>query len=190
MECYENINGGRSSKNHSTNCWKDGCDSESMPAQTNVWTRQDNEFTTKTAEEQHFKRKRRTWKRSRWETDGDALRADECETRWWSRRRTRIRSGSRPRKGINNSSRITRHEWLTLPVETLVERRLLDMSLMQLELRCTNNTVHYVLNNEDSKDPLLNSNEVRQLLGKTPKFLPTPKPLQPKNVENDCNLFG
>ena len=75
-------------------------------------------------------------------------------------------------------------------METLVERRLLDMSLMQLELRCTNNTVHYVLNNEDSKDPLLNSNEVRQLLGKTPKFLPTPKPLQPKNVENDCDLFG
>jgi hypothetical protein len=75
-------------------------------------------------------------------------------------------------------------------METLVERRLLDMSLTQLELRCVNNTVHYVLNKEDSKDPLLTSNEVRQLLSKTPKFLPTPKYLQPKNVMKDCDLFG
>ena len=75
-------------------------------------------------------------------------------------------------------------------METLVERRLLDMSLTQLELRCTNNTVHYVLNETDAKDPLLTSNEVQQLLSKTPKFLPTPSRIQPKNVAKDCDLFG
>ena len=71
-----------------------------------------------------------------------------------------------------------------------MERRLLDMSLTQLELKCVNSTVHYVLNKEDSKDSLLTSNEVRQLLSKTPKFLPTPKCLHPKNVAKDCDLFG
>ena len=53
----------------------------------------------------------------------------------------------------------------------LVERRLLNMSLTQLELWCTNGTVNYVLNENDSMDPLLTSNEVQQLLCKTPKFL-------------------
>ena len=75
-------------------------------------------------------------------------------------------------------------------METLVERRLLDTSLTQLELRCSNNTVHYVLNNEDLKDPLLNSNELKRLLSKTPKFIPTPNRIKPKNVEKDCDLFG
>lgn len=64
------------------------------------------------------------------------------------------------------------------------------MSLAQLERRCTNNTVHYVLNKEDSKDPLLTSNELRQLLSKTPKFLPTPKILKPKAIAGDCDVFG
>jgi len=59
-------------------------------------------------------------------------------------------------------------------METLVERKLLGMSLQQLELRCTSNTVHYVLNEEDSKDPLLISNELKKVLSKTPKFRPTP----------------
>ena len=79
---------------------------------------------------------------------------------------------------------------MTLPVETLVERRLLNMSLKQLELRCRNNTVHYVLNEEHSKDALLNSNELRQILGKTPKFLPTPGKLKPMNVARDCDQFN
>ena len=79
---------------------------------------------------------------------------------------------------------------MTLPVETLVERRLLNMSLKQLELRCRNNTVHYVLNEEHSKDALLNSNELRQILGKTPKFLPTPGKLKPMNVARDCDKFN
>lgn len=75
-------------------------------------------------------------------------------------------------------------------METLVERRILNMSLEQLERRCISNTVHYVLNKEHSKDPLLNSNELRMLLSKTPKFLPTPKPLKPNCVAQDCDLFG
>jgi len=79
---------------------------------------------------------------------------------------------------------------MTLPVEKLVERRLLNMSLKQLELRCTNNTVHYVLNKEHSKDALLNSNELRQILGKTPKFLPTPCIVRPADVARDCDRFN
>ena len=71
---------------------------------------------------------------------------------------------------------------------TILETQATDMT--QLELKCLNSTVHYVLNKEDSKDSLLTSNEVRQLLSKTPKFLPTPKCLHPKNVAKDCNLFG
>ena len=53
-----------------------------------------------------------------------------------------------------------------------MRRRLLSMTLKQLELRCTSNTVHFVFNEEHSKDALLNSNEVRQLLGRTPRFIP------------------
>ena len=66
-------------------------------------------------------------------------------------------------------------------METLVERRLFDMSLNQVELWCTNNTVHYVLNESDAKDPLLTSNEVQQLLSKTPKFLPSTSRIQPSD---------
>ena len=50
---------------------------------------------------------------------------------------------------------------MTLPLDTLVERKFLGMSLQQLELRCTSNTVHYVLNQEHAKDALLTSNELR-----------------------------
>ena len=100
------------------------------------------------------------------------------------------RKSSRSGRGVTATSRITYKEWMTLPVETLVERRLLSMSLKQLELRCTNNTVHYVLNHEHSKDTLLNSNELRRILGKTPKFLPTPRILKPKNVAADCDIFN
>ena len=64
------------------------------------------------------------------------------------------------------------------------------MSLSQLERQCTNNTVHYVLNREDSKDQLLTSNELRLLLSKTPKFLPTPKRLAPNSTAEDCDVFG
>ena len=91
---------------------------------------------------------------------------DEFRTSLWQKRK-RPRSGSRPGQGVNNASRITYDEWKTLPVETLVRRRLLSMTLKQLELRCTSNMVHFVLNEEHSKDALLNSNEVRQLLGRT-----------------------
>ena len=43
---------------------------------------------------------------------------------------------------------------------------------------------------EDSKDPVLTSNDLGQLLSKTPKFLPTPKCLKPKDIANDCDVFG
>ena len=97
---------------------------------------------------------------------------DELRASLWQKRK-RPRSGSRPGQGVNSASRITYDEWKTLPVETLVRRRLLSMTLKQLELRCTSNTVHFMLNEEHSKDALLNSNEVWQLLGRTPRFIPT-----------------
>ena len=74
-------------------------------------------------------------------------------------------------------------------MDTLAERRLLDTSLKQLELQCTDSTVHHVFNREELKDQLLTSNELRQLLGK-PKFFPTTKCLQPKDVMKDCDLTG
>ena len=92
--------------------------------------------------------------------------------------RPRWRSGSRPRKGILNNARITRRNWMTLPLETLVERKFLGMSLQQLELRCTSNTVHYVLNEEHAEDTLLISNELKRVLSKTPKFRPTPNKIK------------
>ena len=64
------------------------------------------------------------------------------------------------------------------------------MSLKQLELRCTSNTVHYVLNQEHDNDPLLTSNTLKRVLSKTPKFRPTPRPINPKTVARDCDLFG
>ena len=63
---------------------------------------------------------------------------------------------------------------MTLPLETLVKRRVVGMSLEQLELRSTSNTVHYVLNQEHAKDPLLTSNDLKRVLSKNPNFLPTP----------------
>ena len=75
-------------------------------------------------------------------------------------------------------------------METLVERKLLGMSLQQLELRCTSNTVHYVLNEEDSKDPLLISNELKKVLSKTPKFRPTPNVVKSSTIAKECDLFG
>ena len=83
---------------------------------------------------------------------------------------------------------ITCEEWLKLPMETSIELRLLSLSLAQLESRCINNAVHFVLNEKDSKHPLLTSNKLRQLLSKTPKFLPTPKSLKP--IAEDCDIFG
>jgi hypothetical protein len=73
----------------------------------------------------------------------------------------RRRSGSRPGKGILNNARITRRGWMTFPLETLVERKFLGMSLQQVELRCTSNIVHYVLNEEHAEDKLLISNELK-----------------------------
>jgi hypothetical protein len=64
------------------------------------------------------------------------------------------------------------------------------MSLKQLELRCTSNTVHYVLNKEHTEDQLLNSNELKKVLSKTPKFRPTPSIIKPRTVATDCDLFG
>ena len=64
------------------------------------------------------------------------------------------------------------------------------MSVKQLELRCTSNTVHYVLNQDHMEDQLLNSNELKRVLSKTPKFRPTPSLIKPKTVAQDCDLFG
>ena len=88
------------------------------------------------------------------------------------------------------------------------------MSVTQLELRCSNSTVHYVLDNEDLKDPLLNSNELKQrvklavgivqrlqraearwpsgvlLFSMTPKFILIPSRIRMKNVEKVYDLFG
>ena len=114
---------------------------------------------------------------------------DELRTLIWQKRK-RPRSGSRPGQGVNNASRITYDEWKTLPVETLVRRRLLSMTLKQLELRCTSNTVHFVLDVEHSKDALLNSNEVRRLLGRTPRFIPTPKRVDAADIARDCDIVG
>ena len=64
------------------------------------------------------------------------------------------------------------------------------MSLQQLELRSTSNTVHSVLNLEHSKDQLLTSNTLKRVPSKTPKFRPTPNIIKPELVAKDCDLFG
>ena len=65
------------------------------------------------------------------------------------------------------AGKITCEEWAELPIEKLVQRTILNMTVRQLELRQLNNTVHYVLNQEHQSDPLLTSNDVARLLGKT-----------------------
>jgi hypothetical protein len=40
------------------------------------------------------------------------------------------------------------------------------------------------------EDQLLNSNELKRVLSKTPKFRPTPSLIKPKTVAKDCDLFG
>jgi hypothetical protein len=66
--------------------------------------------------------------------------------------------GPGPWKGKLNNARSTYREWMTLPLDTLVERKFLGMSLQQLELRRTSNIVHYVLNQEHTEDTLLTIN--------------------------------
>jgi hypothetical protein len=107
-----------------------------------------------------------------------------------SETRLRLRTGSRPGRGVLNLSRITKQDWRTLPLETLVERRILGLSLQQLELHSTNNIVHYVLNTEHNKDQLLTSNTLKCVLSKTPKFSPTPNIIKQTILARDCNLFG
>ncbi len=74
--------------------------------------------------------------------------------------------------------------------DTLVERKFLGITLQQLELRCTSNTVHYVLNQTHAKDMLLTSNELKRVLSKTPKFRPTPSIIKPTTVAGDCDILG
>jgi hypothetical protein len=62
--------------------------------------------------------------------------------------------------------------------------------LQQLELRCTSNTVHYVLNEEHAKDTLLISSELKRVLSKTPKFRPTPNKIKPRTVAADCDILA
>ena len=50
--------------------------------------------------------------------------------------------------------------------------------------------MHFVLNEEHSKDSLLNSNEVWQLLGCTPRFIPTPKRVDAADIARDCDIFS
>jgi hypothetical protein len=95
------------------------------------------------------------------------------------------------REGCIDRARITRRDWMTLPLETLVERKFLGMSLQQSELRCTSNTVHYVFNQEHAEDTLLISHElVKLVLSKTPKFCLTPNKIKSKTVAGDCDSFG
>jgi hypothetical protein len=91
-------------------------------------------------------------------------------------------------KGITSNARITRRDWMTLPLDTLVERKFLGMSLQQLELRCTSNPVHYLLNQEHAEDDMLTSNELIRVLSKTPKFRPTPHIVKPKTVASDRDV--
>ncbi len=79
---------------------------------------------------------------------------------------------------------------MTLPLDTLVERKFLGMFLQQLELQCTSNTVHYVLNQEHVEDALLTSNELRLVLSKTRKFRQTLHIVKPKTVASDCVVLG
>jgi hypothetical protein len=94
------------------------------------------------------------------------------------------------REGKNENARITRQDWMTLPLDTLVEHKFFGMSLQQSELRCTSNTVHYVLNQEQAEDALLTYNELRRVLSKTPKFRPTPHIIKPKTVASDRHVLG
>ena len=91
---------------------------------------------------------------------------------------------------MRQDGRITTEEWIKLPVERLVAKTLLSKSRKELELRNSNNSVHFVLNQDHEADPLLTSNEVRGLLGKTPRFIPTPKGIDPKDIARNCDIFG
>jgi hypothetical protein len=64
------------------------------------------------------------------------------------------------------------------------------MTQKQYEIRYYSNNVHYVLNKEHQKDPLLTSNDVRRLLSKTPHFIPTPRKISRATVADDCYKFG
>lgn len=67
---------------------------------------------------------------------------------------------------------------------------LMRMTPKQYQLRCYSNKVHYVLNKEHQKDPLLTSNDVRRLLSKTPRFIPAPRKISGTAVADDCYKFG
>ena len=47
-----------------------------------------------------------------------------------------------------------------------------------------------MLNEEHSKDALLNFNEVQQLMGSTSRFVPNPKRVDAADIAGDCDIFG
>ena len=102
--------------------------------------------------------------------------------RSWTRKRSRHR--------CLRALKLSADEMGTLPVERLVARMLMRMTQKQYQLRCYSDKVHYVLNKEHQKEPLLTSNDVRRLLSKTPRFIHAPRKISRTAVADDCYKFG
>ena len=71
-----------------------------------------------------------------------------------------------------------------------MKRRLLSTTLKQLELRSSSQMYQeHCPNEKHFKDAQLNSNEVRQLLGRTQCCIPTPKRMDAADIPRDCDIF-
>ena len=105
-----------------------------------------------------------------------------------------LRLGQARRKGRgkwkvdpDGTIHIPQAELLEKDLDELVGEVLSRMTPEQIELRCTHNKVHFVLSDQDSLDPIWSKPKNMILLGKDPKFTPTPSSLREKDV---CSSFA
>jgi len=70
--------------------------------------------------------------------------------------------------------------------DQIVDEIIVRMTPWQFETRCTHNTVHFVLNEQQRRNPFWNQPATLTLLGKGPKFIPKARPLTSKEVLGAC----
>lgn len=112
--------------------------------------------------------------------EGPALR-EACESGGARKRR---------RTGPARATYLARADLLEKDIDQLVDKVLMRMTPWQLETRCNHNLVHFVLTEQQRRNPLWNQPTTLTLLGKTPRFIPKARSLSDLEVHGACARLG
>ena len=96
------------------------------------------------------------------------------------------RARKRPRAGPNRPTYIPRADLLEKDHDQLVGEILMRMTPRQFETRCTYNKVHFVLSEQQRRNPFWSQPATLSLLGKGPRFIPKARLLSMKEVLGAC----